>query len=306
MAHTEAVTEDTLPVDSAGLAPLRIRVRFAHAAVETVARAAGTPILHVKGPAAHPTLRDAGRTGTDADVIVHPAQAARLVEALIAEGWDMRARFETGSVFEHAATLWHTHWGYVDVHRDFPGVGVPAAQAFDRLWRDRESLDLAGVLCSVPSIEAQALLLVLHEARERLGDGVDEDVRRAWTHAGDDLRTQVAALRDELDAQVAFAAATGELEQYRDHPQYRLWRHMRHGGSRLDEWRARSAAAPTRRQAVALIARSLRVNVDHLAMDLGRAPTRRERAAAWFERIGTAGRDLGRLARRAVRRRSHR
>ena len=38
----------------------------------------------------------------------------------------MRARFATGSVFEHAATLWHVHWGYVDVHRAFPGVGVPA------------------------------------------------------------------------------------------------------------------------------------------------------------------------------------
>lgn len=298
MAHTEGVTEDPQDVDSAGLAPLRIRVRFSHAAVERVARAAGIPILHVKGPAAHPTLRDAQRTGTDADVIVRPGHADALVTALLTAGWAMRARFETGSVFEHAATLWHPHWGYVDVHRAFPGIGVPEDDAFTRLWQDRQELELAATTCAVPSIAGQALLLVLHEAREPLGEGHDEDVRRAWIDADPELRAQVATLRDELQAQIAFAAAEGTLEQYRDHPHYRLWRHMRFGGSRLDEWRARSAAAPTRRAAARLLVRSLAVNVDHLAMDLGRPPTRREQLAAWWHRITTAVRDLVRLVRR--------
>lgn len=297
MAHTDPVTEDTTAVDSAGLAPLPVRVRFCHAAVERVARGARVQILHIKGPAAHPSLRDRSRTGSDADVIVRPDQATRLVDALLSAGWSMRARFATGSVFEHAATLWHVHWGYVDVHRAFPGVGVPAEVAFGRMWRDRRTIDLAGVACAVPSVPAQALLHILHEARERLGEQHGADVRSAWVEADPDLRAAVAGLRDELRAEVAFAAATGGLERYQDHPEYRLWRHMRFGGSRLDEWRSRFAAAPSRRRALVVIARSLRANTDHLAMDLGREPTRRERRAAELRRVRTVVRDLTRLVR---------
>lgn len=52
-------------------------------------------------------------------------------------GWSTVTTFETGSAFEHAASLWHTALGWVDVHRIFPGITADPDAAFDELWRDR-------------------------------------------------------------------------------------------------------------------------------------------------------------------------
>ena len=79
-----------------------------------------------------------------------------------------------------------------------------------------------------------------------------------------------------LGAGVALAAGIGELELHRDAPTYALWHHFVHGGSRVDEWRARMSAAPGARAKAALVTSAFRVNRDHLRMELGRPPTRRE------------------------------
>lgn len=251
--------------------PTVVRVELGHAAAQVVADRSDVRMLHIKGPALDPRLRRGRAPSTDADVLVDPDEVDRLLDDLVAAGWDLRASFRSGSIFEHAATLWHEHWGYLDVHRRFPGVTLPPATAFARLWAERAGTELAGRACPVPSLAAQGLLLVLHEARGPL----PLEQHAWWAEIREDagLEAAVVGLRDELGAHVAFAAATGDLEAHRDDPSYRLWRHARGGGSRWGEWRARVVSAPTWRARARLLGRGLLVNEDHLAMRLGRAPT---------------------------------
>lgn len=271
---------------------------MAHAAIQQVASDRGIRVLHVKGPTVHPDLRDVLRTGSDADVLVEPGHAEEMVAALQGLGWQLRASFRYGSIFEHAATLWHDQWGYADLHRSFPGIGVDARRAFDVLWRDHEEVTLGGHPCPVPARPAQALLLLLHAARAGTPSG-SADVVRSWTEADEPLRAQVVALRDELDAGLAFAAATGSLEEHQGERGYALWRHARYGGSRLGEWRARLLGSSSLRGALHVVVQAVPVNRDHLAMRLGRKATPREIALEQLARVRhalteLAGRLLGR------------
>jgi hypothetical protein len=266
--------------------PLRVRVAVAHAAVQQVADRAGIEVLHIKGPALDPALAFEGREGTDADVLVRRSDATDFVRALERSGWQVRSRFENSSAFEHSATLWHELWGYVDVHRHFPGIELPADDAFQHLWGRRETRDIAGFACAVPDVSAQALVLVLHAARSGGSPRARQDVRVAWESAPEERRAAVRALVGDLDAGLAFAAATGGLEAYRGHRGYELWRLSSGGGTRLAEWRARVKAAPTRREAVRVVVRSMLVNRDHLAMVRGHQPTMPELVVEFFARPG--------------------
>jgi hypothetical protein len=141
----------------------------------------------------------------------------------------------------------------------------------------------------VPSVPAQAVLLVLNAARSRTT--AKPDVRTAWRDADEDRRAAIDVLVAELDARVAFAAATGGLDRYRHERDYRLWKIVSEGGSRSAEWRARVRAAPDLRSALRVAARAPKVNVDHLAHRLGRAPTRGEIVAEFFRRPARALRE---------------
>ena len=144
---------------------------------------------------------------------------------------------------------------------------------------DRQPVDFAGVTCRVPNLAAQATLLVLNAAR---GGADGADLALSWTDAAPDLREAVEALVDELDAHVAFAAATGDLERYRGDPDYRLWKVVSEGGMRSAEWWARIRSARSLGEALLTAARAPLVNVEHLSIELGRAPTRREVVAAFL------------------------
>ena len=97
---------------------------------------------------------------------------------MIKHGWSVVTRFETGSIFEHAASLWHTQLGYVDLHRRFPGVDLDAEAAFDVLWSERLERHIAHQPCPVPSTDGQRLILLLHAAR---GGGVRHpDAQLLW------------------------------------------------------------------------------------------------------------------------------
>lgn len=261
--------------------PVAARVHLAHAVVQKLADDRGIDLLHLKGPAVVPGLRTAGHQSSDVDVLVRPSHLSRLVTALESVGWEQRTDFATGSVFAHAANWWHDSWGWVDVHVSWPGVTIDAEEAFDVLSRDSVRHPIAHRECPVPSRTAQRLVLVLHAARS---GGVD-DVDDAWTAADPPAREDVRRLTAELGAEVALAAGIGELELHRGAPTYALWHHFVYGGSRFDEWRARLAAAPDARAKVHLLTSALRVNRDHLRMELGRTPTRRDVRARQARRI---------------------
>jgi hypothetical protein len=272
-------------VTEAAAVPLQVRVLMAHAAVQQIADAHGLDLLHIKGEAIDPALAAPDRRGTDADVLVRPSHVHELLAVLQGRRWSLQTTFRTGSPFEHAATLAHPLWGYADVHRTFPGITAPPEQAFDRLWVGSTRRDLAGVPCSVPSVPAQVLVLVLNAARSGWGR---RDLEAAWWQAPPEVVAGVRALVRDLGAEVAFAAATGDLERYRGRRDYDLWRVTTQGGGRVEEWRARIKAAPDARSALVLAARSVAVNRDHLTIRLGREPTRREVLAEGFSRVSRA------------------
>ncbi len=261
--------------------PLGVRLRFGRAALQVVADEIGADVLHIKGDAADPSLRPGDSSGTDVDVLVRPMHVATLDRALRVRGWRLYSSFVYGSPFGHAQTYLHDSWGYLDLHRWFPGIRTAPEIAFERMWRDSQSTDFADVGCRVPSIAAQATLLVLNAAR---GSGESADVALSWTDASSSHRAAVDALVGELDARVAFAAATGDLERYRGHPDYRLWRVVSERGTRAEEWWARIRSASSPIEALRIAARAPLVNVEHLAIELGRPPTRREVVMEFFAR----------------------
>jgi len=274
--------------------PLSVRVRFAHAVVQLLADAHGLDVLHIKGEAIDPALAAPDRHGTDADVLVRPSHVALLLDGMRSHGWQMHNTFDTGSPFGHAAGMHHELWGYADVHRLFPGVTADPEDAFDLLWRDRASMPIAGVACWVPSLTGQVTILVLNAPRSGWGQS---DLRTAWEAADPQRAADVRALVEALGAETAFAAATGDLDRHRGRRDYDLWRVITRGGTRVEEWQARIKAAPDRRAALRVALRAPLVNVDHLAHQLGRQPTRREVARALLDRARRGVREVASMAR---------
>ena len=264
--------------------PTPIRLQLGHAAVQVVADRIGADVLHIKGESLDPTVRRSGRTASDVDVLVHPDHVGALLVALRAAGWELLNDFPSSSAFEHSATLRHPAWGYLDVHRSFPGFTVPADAAFGVLWSAGRTWLAAGRACRVPEPTAQRLVLLLHAARSRGSHRGRQDITHTWTAADDGVRAAVEELARRLGAEVGLAAATGRLDAWRGHPDHDLWQIASAGGTRIDEWRARVKAAPTARGKLRLVGRAALVNVEHLAMLRGRPPTRREVVAEFFAR----------------------
>lgn len=277
------------------------RIQLGHAALQVVAERAGVDLLHLKGPALDPVLAPVPRHSTDADVLVRPSHLARFLDALAPTRWELVADFDEGSPFEHAANYWHPEWGFVDVHRRFPGL--PGDEAvFDTLWRDRGTSVIAGRDCPVPSVVAQRLVLMLHAARQDSPHAAG-DLRLAWTDADDETKAAVRGLAERLGAQIGFAAATGHLDDYRGTPEWRLWTAFTGHGSRLGEWRARFLLARGWRARWHVLGLMVRVNRAHLAMDLGHVPTRADLAMAYARRLGLGLRELSAAVERRISRR---
>lgn len=270
--------------------PLSVRLRIGRAAVQTIAGRAGVDVLHIKGDAVDPSLRPDVQGGTDIDVLIRPAHVPAMDRALRAYGWTLYSTFANGSPFAHAQTYTHPVWGYVDVHRLFPGIGREAGSAFELLWRDRGSAVFAETDCAVPSVTAQATVLVLNAARGR-SDAL-EDLRRVWFDADEHARARIDALVTELDARTAFDAAIGQLERHRGERDYRLWKAVSENGTRLAEWRGRLAAARTLRARVLLVAKAPLVNTEHLAHELGRRPRAGDVLVEFFARPARGVREV--------------
>jgi hypothetical protein len=283
--------------------PLSVRVHLAHAVVETIALDAGVDLLHIKGPALLPGLRRIDRGSTDVDVLVSPEHLGRFEQALREHGWDRRSELRSGSAFHHASNWFHENWGYVDVHAHWPGPRVSANTVFAEFAAGEHRQDIAHFPCRVPNRTAQILILVLHAARS---SGSVDDLDIAWNGVPEDERARVREMAERLRADTAFAAGLGELDLVVGDRTADLWRHYSQGGSRLDEWRARWRAADTRRDRIHVLADVLVVNRDHLRMELGHVPSRREVAWRQWQRVRVLSREAvvglrGRLRRRVSR-----
>jgi hypothetical protein len=282
---------DTLPT------PISVGIRFTHATIQVLAEANGIDLLHIKGPAVDDRLLavlptddpPSGAPGTvarysvDADVLVRPAHVDRLFEVMHGHGWTTAYHFADGSAFEHAATLTHPVLPQADVHRRFPGIGVDAATAFERLWAERHTALIAGTPCPVPSLTAQRLVLIVHAARG--GALYHSDIQRSWAVATEEERAALQHLADELGAEVALAAGTGRLEEYRGAPGYELWRALStREQSPVRIWVARVRSEPTLAGALRTAIRLILPNPRRMHTTLGRRPTAREMARAYGQR----------------------
>lgn len=256
--------------------PLPTRLAFAHAALQVIAREAHVDVLHIKGVAVDPSIGTVVGSGSDADLLVRPSHIPRFLDRVERRGWQHYTDFESGSPFGHAATYFHDSWGFGDLHRHFPGIGLAADEAFEQLWSARTTTPLAGVPCDVPSLDAQVLVMVLNAARSGGATSRMALVRTAWEGASPELRDRVTALAARLQAEVAFGAGLGELRQFRGRRDYWLWKVSSQGGTRLEEWTARIWAAPTLSEALRLALRAPLVNTEHLALRIGHPPTRLE------------------------------
>lgn len=284
MAVVLSRVRDSASAPSTTDVPTTARVRLGHAAVQRIADGHGLDVLHIKGDALDPRLVQPGRRAHDADVLVRPAHVVALLEACTRAGYRVVSRFATGSPFEHSTTLWHEHWGHLDVHRHYPGIGLAAGDAFDRLWAARVTTAIAGVPCHAPSVPAQVAILTMHAGRSVVGGQATSDVDFAWRGATPELQQEVRVWVEEMRADVAFASGLGELDSLPPSAERELWRAVTRG-RRIDEWRARIWAAPTRRARLVLTLRAPLVNTEHLATRLGRRPTRGEVARAFVDRL---------------------
>lgn len=270
--------------------PLAVRIELCRAAVQTIADRQGVRMLHIKGAAVDPAIRPRARSGTDVDVLCDPARIGEMHRRLREHGWRLHSTFDDGSPFAHAQTYWHPDWGYLDLHRRFPGIGIADDEAFALLWRDHRPHTCAGRSARVPSVDAQVVLLMLNLARRSEDHG--GEVERVWAEQSGDDRARRIRLVRELQAEVALAAATGELERYRHRREYALWKAVSEGGSRTREWWARVRAAPTAREAMRIVVRAPRPNLSRLTRELGREPTGRDVATAVLRRARTAVTEL--------------
>ena len=277
--------------------PLTVRMLLGRAAVQVIGEDVEADLLHIKGNAVDTVLRARDAPGTDIDVMVRPTHVPRLHDALLRHGWVVYSTFTYGSPFGHAQTYLHPDWGYLDLHRTFPGIRLDPENAFDELWRDRAQREFAGTVAAVPSSNAQAVLLVLNDVRSRKA----KRAMKRWVDRPGLDRAEVMELVGRLDARVAFAAATGDLAKYRGERDYRLWKGIAEGSTRTGEWWARVRAAPTLREALVIVVRAPLANVERLTHQLGRSPTRAEVLRATAMRPARALRELSAGKRRRVR-----
>lgn len=271
--------------------PVAVRLRLEHAALQRIADEAGVRMLHIKGVAWHPALVQGRSPSSDADVLVHPADVPAFTAALERAGWLLVTSFAHGSVFAHAATYYCPRWGTVDVHRRFPGMDRDPEATFEVLWHDRALIELGGRPVAVPDLLAQRLLMLAHAARDAMGRR-PRDVEAAWTAQGPTQRAQLDALADRLGARVPVALATGRPERARGGPDVHLWTAMYRRARPTGVWIARVRDASGVRARLRVLASALRVNRDHLALRLGRRPSRWDVRREWLLRWGRAVRDL--------------
>lgn len=289
--------------------PSEIRVHLAHAALESIASASGVDLLHIKGPSADASLRPSGESSsTDADVLVRPSQIHRLTDALRRHGWREVIPVRSNAVLHHSTNWHHPELGQADIHLRFPGIQIEAEDAFDVLTKDHGTTQIAHCPCRVPTLDVQRFILLLHAARSPQSH--ERDIELSWGRASNHHRAAVQDLSRRLDAEVALAAATGNLEEFSNRREYALWSMYSDGTSTQAGFRklwAEVRAAPRAgRYAVLAGLSKLWNSLFHMPRRLsdqtGQPVSAREVADGYLNLARRAGRDLKEWATRERRR----
>lgn len=263
--------------------PLPIRIQLSHAYFQHLADRLNIDILHVKGYAFAGEIYRPGRSSTDVDLLVRPEHLDRFVEGALGDGWKILTHFETGSIFKHAMTLYHGSWGLVDIHRYFPGLGDSNGSAFESLWNQRRTRNIAHYPCQLPSLIDSRIIVVVHGARSTATTNPDISYLQETLLPSD--WEEMQARVPELQAEIAYAAALGHLEQFKEHPDYLLWKSISEDTPDYLQWKARFAHAQGLHQKFKVALSILLVNKDHLAMELGHAPSKSEVREKFFSRF---------------------
>lgn len=265
--------------------PLAARVRLAHAMADHLLSRAGVRVLHHKGYAAAPGVYTAQRQSTDVDLLVAPEDQDRAIEALRTSGWTLVTGYAEGSIFRHAACLWHEHLGYVDIHRRLPGFTAEPREVFEQMWSQRSRGVLAARSCPVPSVDDQRLVVLIHAARDPVRGDRDAAHLREVLCAADWERLRRRAR--QFGAESAWYVSTGE-DLGADPQEAALWQAVRDDVDSAALLQARLRAADPGLDRLRVLGGALRVNRGHLRMRLGREPQLRD-VWADYRRRAAAG-----------------
>lgn len=265
--------------------PLPARIRLSHAYFQALADRNGIDLLHIKGYAFGAEVYTPGRVSTDVDLLVRPAHINRFLYLLKSDGWRALTSFETGSIFEHAATLYHPAWGLTDVHRYFPGLNFyDQISAFNMLWEKRRVKEIAHYQCNVPQLVDCRNIVVIHGARSSDTE-IHSDVQFLLETLNTNEWQQMRERIREFDSEIAMDAALGNIENHRGNRQYLFWKSATQPMPAPLQWLGRLQRAQGLRQKMHVFTNIVEINEDHLAMQLGHEPTHREKRHLFFERF---------------------
>ncbi|MBT2588222.1 nucleotidyltransferase family protein [Arthrobacter sp. ISL-95] len=143
-----------------------------HVAVECNIR-----MLLIKGPAATLIGARPVRASLDLDILLERSDVEVLLNALRRRGWEARIREVSEAFPDHSTTLINPGWpSDIDVHWRFPGFYEDESEVFERLWADRQSIELGGRQVWTLSHNDALLVTLLHALRSPAQGVLHDDV----------------------------------------------------------------------------------------------------------------------------------
>jgi hypothetical protein len=250
------------------------------------------------------------------DVLADRAGFVALCSGLVASGWQRRnagsgLRHAADLAFEHSAHFIHPEWPCdLDVHFSFPGFLAEETDVFEALWATRTTVEVAGRAVPSPSVQGQALVVVLHALRDPDKTSSQQDLAHVRAAAS----TWPPEALEHLVGLAVATGATGSAGQFLhsvgvdvppDDPRLaaRLaeWRARQQGFGRSTMWLVELRRAPWEDKATTLRHAVLppreHLVSSYLAADLSRRQLLGLHVRRWGRGLVSMPRALGRAAR---------
>lgn len=182
--------------------------------VARTAETCGAKALLIKGQATDFHRLRAPQLSADVDTLIEPSGFDAVLQALTASGWsglgdEVLAQPDVVAI-KHSVTLRHPLWPIeLDLHRHFPGMFAPAAEAFAALWDDRISLPMADQQVDATGFSGSVVIGLLHAWRNPGRARTDAETAAI-------AKKLEAATQDVRDSVSALAARTGTAEAGRE------------------------------------------------------------------------------------------